>query len=289
MPIAHEALKIALVGVGPWGRLLARKFTEAGALVTCHVRQGTPDAEGLGPRVTAESLWEPGLVDGILVAAPPDVTLAVARKAAAQGKAVLATKPLQLTVALEITAPFLVDYVRLWAKGYRQLKSRLAGRAIARIDVDCYGPGPLRAFSSLDDYGPHALAFVHDLLGMEERLREVQASPVRRFGSGATLHAAQARLGNASIHLQVGNGAPARRVRLRVLTEEGSAVVYDESAPDGNLSIDGEVMLGEPQDPLRDMASQFIHDTRRGVVDDRFVRLSVAVTQSLASIHQAES
>ncbi len=282
-------MKIALVGVGPWGSLMARKMTGAGALVTCYVRQGGPDIEGLGQRVSTDSLWQPGLVDGIVIAAPPAVTLALAQMAASEGKAALATKPLQLTDPLKITAPLLVDYVRLWAQGYRQLKSMVVGHVIARIEVEFYGPGPLRAFSSLDDYGPQALAFVHDLLGTERSLSEVRASPVRRFDSGATLHAAQARVGATTIELQVGNGAPSRRMRLLVVVEGGGTVIYEESAPNGILSLNGEVILDEAQDPLADMATQFINDTRRCVVDDRFVRLSVAVTRSLASIHQAES
>jgi hypothetical protein len=289
MPIAYEPMKIALVGVGPWGSLLARKFTGAGALVVCYARQGGPDVEGVGERVSTDSLWEPGLVDGLVIAAPPSVTLALAQTAAVQGKAVLATKPLQLAEPLKISAPFLVDYVRLWAKGYRRLKSLVAGHAIARIEVQFCGSGPLRAFSSLDDYGPQALAFVHDLLGTDQSLGEVRASPVRRFGSGATLHAAQARVGATSIELQVGNGAPSRRMRLLVVVDGGGTLVYEEAAPNGILSLNGEVILDEAQDPLADMATQFINDTRRRVVDDRFVRLSVAVTRSLASIRRAES
>jgi hypothetical protein len=289
MPIAYEPVKIALVGVGPWGSLLARKFRGAGALVVCYSRQAGPDVQGLGQRVSTDSLWEPGLVDGIVIAAPPAVTLELAQMAAVEGKAVLATKPLQLTAPLKISAPFLVDYVRLWAKGYQQLRTLVAGHAIARIEVEFYGSGPFRAFSSLDDYGPQALAFVHDLLGTEQPLSEIQASPVRRFHSGATLHGAQGRLGNTTIKLQVGNGAPARRMSLLVVTERGSKVVYEEAGPNGILSVDGEVMLNEAQDPLTDMATQLIHDTQGGVVNDRFMHLSVAVTHSLTHIHQAET
>jgi hypothetical protein len=78
-------------------------------------------------------------------------------------------------------------------------------------------------------------------------------------------------------------------MRLLVVVDGGGTLVYEEAAPNGILSLNGEVILDEAQDPLADMATQFINDTRRRVVDDRFVRLSVAVTRSLASIRRAES
>lgn len=281
-------MKIALVGVGPWGSLLARKLTGAGALIASYVRHSGPDVDGFGQRVTLDKLWSPGFVDGLVIATPPDITLQLAQQAAAAGMAVLATKPLQLTAPIQITAPFFVDYVRLWSKCYAQLKARVAGHAIRQIHIEFYGPGPWRAFSSLDDFGSHALAFVHDLLGSQQVLNDVQASPVRHFERNATLHAATARVGDTRIALEVGNGAEFRRLRLVVEAEGVGTVVYEELGPNGAVSVNGEMILNEPQDPLATMSAQFIEHARQGLADDRFVRLSVAVTRSLGLIHQAE-
>jgi hypothetical protein len=289
MPTADQRMKIALVGVGPWGSLLARKLTGAGALITSYVRHSGPDVDGFGQRVTIDSLWQPGTVDGIVIAAPPQITLQLARQAAAAGMAVLATKPLQLPAPVQITAPFFVDYVRLWSKGYEQLKARVAGQAIQKIEIEFFGPGPWRAFSSLDDFGSHALAFVHDLLGSQQVLTDLQASPVRHFERNATLHAVKARAGHADIAIEVGNGAEFRRMRLVVVADGVGTVAYEELAPNGVLSVNGVTMLDEPQDPLAAMSAQFIEHARRGLADERFVQLSVAVTRSLAAIHQAEA
>jgi predicted dehydrogenase len=277
------------VGVGPWGSLLARKLTGAGALVAWYVRNSGPDVEGLGQRVTIDSLWQPGRVDGIVIAAPPEITLQLARQAAAAGMAVLATKPLQLPAPVQITAPFFVDYVRLWAKGYTQLKALVAGHAIEKIQIEFFGPGPWRTFSSLDDFGSHALAFVHDLLGSQQVLTDLQASPVRHFERNATLHAVKARVGDTDLALEVGNGAEFRRLRLLVVAKGLGSVVYEEAAPNGTLMLNGEMILSEPQDPLAAMSAQFIEHAAQGLVDERFVNLSVAVTRSLAHIHQAEA
>jgi len=267
-------MKIALVGVGPWGSLLARKLTGAGALITSYVRHSGPDVDGFGQRVTIDSLWQPGTVDGIVIAAPPEITLQLARQAAAAGMAVLATKPLQLPAPVQITAPFFVDYVRLWSKGYEQLKARVAGHAIQKIEIEFFGPGPWRAFSSLDDFGSHALAFVHDLLGSQQVLTDLKV---------------KARAGHADIAIEVGNGAEFRRMRLVVVADGVGTVAYEELAPNGVLSVNGVTMLDEPQDPLAAMSAQFIEHARRGLADERFVQLSVAVTRSLAAIHQAEA
>lgn len=279
-------MKLALVGVGPWGRLLARKLGEAGATVAAHVRASGPQVEGLGQRLELPALWDGGF-DGVIAAAPPDATLAVATQAAAAGLAVLATKPLRIDHPLALTRPFFVDHVRLWSPCYLQLKERVAGRAIRAIRIDFCGNGPLRSFSGLDDYGPHALAFVHDLLGCSAALEDVDTAPVVTRADGATLHGARARLAGAALEIRVGNGAQTPCRQLDVEVERSGTLTYLETPAGATLRENGITLVDGPQDPLATMAHEFLDHCRQGIADPRHVRLSVAVTRSLRDIAAA--
>lgn len=281
-------MDLVLVGVGPWGRLLARKLTEAGARVVAYTRASGPDVDGLGVRIPLTDLWSSGRFDGLIAAAPPAVTLALSTQAASHGMAVLATKPLMLTTPLAITAPFFVDHARLWSRCYGLLKQRIAGHAIRSIDVAMVGNGPIRAFSSLDDYGPHALAFVHDLLGHETVLEQLVAEPILRRADGATLHRARAQASPVALRLHVGNAADGPTRRLSIKVDGIGTEVYEEGPSMASWLHNGKVVLQEPQDPLAAMAAQFISEFQQRVADPRHVALSVAVARSLRAINKAE-
>ena len=280
-------MKLALAGVGPWGRLLARKFQEAGAEIAAYARAGGPDVEGLGPRLTIDGLCDAPGIAGVILATPPDVTLRLARRAAASGLAVLATKPLQLGAAIDLRAPFVVDYVRLWSPFYAQLKARAAGHVVRRIRVVCCGPGPFRSFSSLDDYGPHALAFVHDLLGEQVPLSQVQATTLHSEERRGNMHLARGVAGETLLDIEVGNAAVERCVRLEVEVDRLGTLAYSESGPTAALTLDGVTLDAGPHDPLAAMAAQFLGEARDGRADARFVKLSMAVTRSLDHVRAA--
>jgi len=281
-------MRLALVGVGPWGRLLARKMGDAGAKIVAYARGNGPDVDDLGMRVSLDCLWRIDQLDGIIAAATPEVTMNLACHAAAEGLAVLATKPLMLAEPVAIKAPFFVDYVRLWSRGYVLLKGHVAGRRLYSIDIDLFGNGPLRPYPSLDDYGSHALAFVHDLLGQEAVLQNLQTEPVALRADGATIHCVMATVGTVSVRIRVGNGADSAGRRLTVGVEGLGTVSYEESSTAAAFRVNQTTLLEERQDPVATMAAQFVLHFQSGLADPRFVGLSLAVTRSLEAIRHAE-
>lgn len=290
MPIANSPpLRLALVGVGPWGTLLAQKFTQAGAEIVHHVRQNGPDVEHWGTRLPLDALWEVNGLGGVLLATPPHLTLPLAQKAAAAGLAVLACKPLWLSEPMVLRAPFFVDYVRLWSPAYALLKARVYGHRIRRIDAVFVGKGPYREFSSLDDYGSHLLALTHDLLGCEAMLSNVAAGAVQRDEAGGTIHSACG-LFNDEIYFTLKTGNAALDKYMTFTAEVGGlgCLRYEEKRGSVSITLDGAILLAQSHDPLTTMATTFIRNCEQGVIHPRFVDLSIAVHRSLHSIHQAE-
>lgn len=291
MPIANSSpLRLALVGVGPWGTLLAQKFTQAGAEIVHHVRQNGPDVEHWGSRVPLDALWEANDLSGVLLATPPHLTLPLAHKAATAGLAVLACKPLWLEEPLVLRAPFFVDYVRLWSPAYALLKTKVHGHRIRRIDAVFVGKGPYRNFSCLDDYGSHLLALTHDLLGHESMPTHVVASAGPQDDAGGTVHHVRGVFNNeVPFALKTGNGAPDKHMRFTVEVDDVGSLQYEEKGGKVSLTLDGDTLLAQAHDPLMSMTTTFIEQCRQGVFNTQFVDLSVAVDRSLKTIHQAEN
>lgn len=166
-------LRLGFVGVGKWARKLAESFRACGAEIVAHDRkQGRrPGYGGIdvllsdpepAPGFGRHKPWRDQLtdksIDAIVAVAPPEVTTEVAMACAAAGKAVMATKPL-FDHPERITAPFYVDFWRLWSAAHRRAKS---GYPRAN-KYDLYGCGPFRDFPGVYDYGPHVVAALLDV------------------------------------------------------------------------------------------------------------------------------
>ena len=176
-------LRLGFVGVGRWSRKLAESFRACGAEIVAHDRRsgtifddgcppclgGQPhlpdwmhDCEkaGFGKRMPWRDQLADKSIDAIVAVAPPEITTQVALACAAAGKAVMATKPL-FDHPERITAPFYVDFWRLWSEAHQRAKSSGDG---ARLDLS--GAGPFRDFPGAYDYGPHVMAAMLDRGGL---------------------------------------------------------------------------------------------------------------------------
>lgn len=117
--------------------------------------------------------------DGVIIASPAEAHAAQALYYVARGIPVFVEKPLALSirdaerVGIAVEAqrglPFLVDHVHLFSPAYRKLKEVLLDPARTHGAVEdlaavCNGPSPERACGTLWDWGPHALAYVVDLM-----------------------------------------------------------------------------------------------------------------------------
>lgn len=131
-------------------------------------------------------------VDAVVAVATPEVTTAVVEACAGTGrgprKRCLATKPLLCSDMpgrgySAIDAYVHVDLWRLYSPAWQAMRAELQGKRIESVEVVCVGDGPVREFSGILDYGPHALAFVGDLLGT---VPETWDSVTTRYGNRAT-------------------------------------------------------------------------------------------------------
>jgi hypothetical protein len=151
-------LRLGFVGTGKWARKLAESFRACGAEIRFHTRSPSSiagEAKGFGSFV-GDGDWQWMLdrkdVDAIIAVAPPEVTTQVALAAAEAGRPVLATKPL-LQTPDKTTAPFWIDYWRLWARAHSYPRE---------LRYDLCGIGPFRSFPGGLDYGPHVMAALLD-------------------------------------------------------------------------------------------------------------------------------
>jgi predicted dehydrogenase len=204
-------------------------------------------------------------IDALVVAAPPDVTLGVTLAAVAAGVPVFVTKPLMLTEALELKAAFFVDYVKLWSPIWHKFKR--AHTLITDVEIEFYGDGPVRTFPGLLDYGAHALAYAHDLLGTS-KLDIRTATVTTKRTDGSHIVTVNAFDNKVPVTITTGNGAKSKRRRVTV----NGAFIYEDDPY---------------EDPLKIMVHEFIDHVRAGRADPRLMRLTCAVTASLNTIRSA--
>ena len=239
-----DVKRLGFLGCGPHATRLAQVFTELGAIIQGHDRKS--DAQGpiwAGPRMPwREMLRE---VDAMVAVGPPDVTTDVVLACMKASKPCLATKPLVfparvittrvdellfqqqdaltgipglpqvqfLSLAPQISRELYVDLWRTYSPSWQAMKAELAGKQIDSVSVVCVGDGPVRDFSGICDYGPHALAFVGDLLG---KMPEVWQELVTTHGAGRSTWEGTARFEGTSIKVETGNAAHHPQMRVSV-------------------------------------------------------------------------
>ena len=243
-------MRLGFVGVGHWAQKLATAFRECGAEVAAYDRNGSGDAPGFGQRMDWSSMVSLGSIDAIIACAPPDVTTEVALACAKAGKRCVATKPLMWsewpefaewpmfkTMRERKTGAWATDaersdpgvqerftrkknsellYVDLWrlySPAWLAMKEELRDKKIDRIDVAFCGNGPFRSFNGALDYGPHALAFVFDLLGTT-KLRQLDTDGIdwlkadpRDCAKRGVLWVGRFEANGTEIEVRIGNGA----------------------------------------------------------------------------------
>ena len=284
-------MKLGFVGVGRWSQKLAAAFRACGAEIVAYDRRAAEpvpirgalsqilgyahgqfhDLDGFGSYSPwREQLTDPR-IDAIIAAAPPDITTEVAIACAAAGKPVMATKPLW-DHPERITAPFYVDFWRLWSDAHRETKrAYLEAKKIPRVFNyvrKLTGSGPMRDFPGAFDYGPHVLAEVLDIYGEFPDWRV-------KFESDAKGERVFAGLGGPlSAHVEFGNGFDEPE---RVLGE-ADGVLYQE---------EGAVIGSQPkQAVIEAMCRAFMADVAEGFTDTRLLELSRESTRMIRRIRE---
>jgi predicted dehydrogenase len=283
-------MKIGIIGVGPWGRTVAATFERAGHVVAAHDRRDREKFAGdLGQLVFWPDMIAQKLVDAVVCATPPDVTKAVFDACQARRMPCLLSKPLLISgVPKDLSAPAFVDYVHLASPIYERMKKNATvDYGIEKINVIFVGSGPDRSFSGLLDYGAHALAMVHDLLGLAP-LKIANAANENQHGRDLVRIEATAK--NVDVNILTGNGASGSTRRVEVWLKRGPKITYDELNRVATFDVDGKLAMRIPgHDPLSVIVDRFAWDVDAGRVNPYFVELSAAVTRSLEEIRSKVS
>lgn len=299
-------MKVGLIGTGPWGLTLAKAFQRQGAEIVAHSHARPHRVEGLGVRMPWQEMPDCAGIDAVIAAGPPGVNLSAAVRCDIKKMPILATKPLMLEAPLFVMAPVYVDYVHLWSPCYLALKAELGarkahlGRRITSLACNFSGPGPKREFSSLRDYGPHALAFCLDLLGNElpyER-KFLKVKSVHRTPGvlpGCENYSVGGYVDGVPVGLTVGSGSRDPNRFLIVQLDDGAELIYRETKPSASFSIrKGDeilniVKVAHVHDPLGAMVTDFIDNVRVGRANTYPMNLTVQITKAIMDIESVSA
>ena len=281
------SIRLGFCGVGRWARKLAESFRACGAEIVAYDRreQSYPKPENWPhpwPGNTLEGFgrlmpWRDQLadksIDAIVAVAPPEITTEVALACAAAGKAVMATKPL-FDHPERITAPFYVDFWRLWSHIHQWAKTDES------VSLVLKGSGPVRDFPGMFDYGPHVVAAVLDIAdGRSVRLVDSN----RMHAETGEVYAAQWMIagetpGGTLIDAEFGNGSDDG---VRSVSVHRRAGVVD-------TSHETPTHVGsEPKEKiLSSFCQSFLSDVSEGFVDTKLLAYSREGMRMLREIRE---
>ena len=307
------ALRIGLVGAGPWGRNYLKALARRNDAAAVAVGSRNPETLALaGGNCRVHENWRAltdEKLDGVIIATPPATHLPIASYFGELGIALLIEKPLCLNLgealafrdsATKFHAPVLVDHIHLYSPAYRLLKqlSPLLGRVIA-IHSACGRNGPVRPDTpALWDWGPHDVSMALDLM---------VTAPVAIAGR-RTLHrpCGPGQEENFEIKLEFPNAIRANIAvgnamdpvhRFEVAHERGD-LVYDDladrkltyrPAPGGSEPRVAQTVAaaGPFRPPLDCVVEDFCAAIRAGRPDSRQLDLAIGVIRVLDQIGRA--
>jgi predicted dehydrogenase len=232
--------RVLLVGVGRWGQNFLRILTdhpraEIAGVVSSQSDFRVPVFRSLDAAFESKISW-----DGVILATPPEVHANQLAMCLKQGIPTFVEKPICLDLvtarglhALAATTgtPVLVDYTLMFHPGFVAIREQLHDLENGwQIHSRGGNWGPFRSYSPLWDYGSHAVAMTHNLMGREEA------------GGLAGNYSVTLRFGDSSrATIEVGNRF-SERIREFSVTVNSSGKQFgfknDRSAQPLNLAID---------------------------------------------------
>lgn len=281
-------LRFGLVGAGPWGARLAgilQEHRDVEIVAAC--RRSSVRPEWL-PTSAVMYNNTPHMLDGtkldaVVIATSPDSAAAIAIEVAARGIAVLVEKPVAthiLSLAdLKPRAAFLVAHQHTFAPRMAELR---ALRDIQHVSVIAGGPGPVRRYSAIFDYGAHAVSsalWVTKACAAAVFRTKLQTGWLPRNTCGPYSFYGRTWMNGVPVSIVVGNNLPEKTMIVNVRAGNKQHVY------DGNAFVPSE------DRPVQRMLDSFISSVAFRTYDARFdpygVDFARAVTASLASFHAA--
>ncbi len=277
-------IRYGLVGSGRWGANYFRAARDVGARVTHVYRFSTvPDEDTFVCGSLRELLDSP--VDAVIVATPPHARIDICEEVLERCRPLIVEKPLALSTAeaeriasaAEVAeVPWLVMHQHLFAPPYEYIRDEVSNMRDLAVVSHAGGPGPVRGYSALWDYGPHDVAMILGLF----RGNKIEIENAKQEGAGTFEVAIDAGLHFAV--MRVSNEAPFKHRVFEVSTSEGRVLQYDDSKPTGEkLRVDGEIVKVSPELSLTRALRVFTEAVVVGNNDWRFGDFGVGVVRVL--------
>jgi predicted dehydrogenase len=297
-------VRLGLVGAGSWGRNYIKTIGGLADVRLTGLASRNPDSARIVPpgcSVVADwhELFDPRLVDGVIIATPPQSHAEIGMAAMDRKLPVLIEKPLTMDVsearalrgkALEKRVIAMVDHTQLFHPAYRKFKSLLPQFGpIQNLRSEAGRVGPFRPHTPvLWDWGPHDVAMCLDI--MESRPERASAKIMERrnhgAGRGETVQLELEFPGNTRARILVSNILTQRTRRFIAECALGT-LVYDDNASH-KLTVQEagaeraiEFAAGEP--PLTALVREFASGISMNRFDSRPIELGLGVVEVLAA------
>jgi predicted dehydrogenase len=286
-----------LIGAGPWGCNYTKAIGDCVdaalvAIVSHNPATASRVASGCAVFAEAAAMLDSAELDGVVLAVPPAVQVALAPAILARRLAVLFEKPLALALvdaealraaAVRAGVVAQVDHIDLVNPAWQAVRAAArAGGAVKRIAGAFAGNGPFRACAGRWDWGAHAMAVSLDLMG-----RAPDRIAARRLAAHPPGELVEATLewGAVAATLTFGNGADATSRWLEIETTAARYRYDDKGAV--RAAVDGRAIACAATRPLDAAVERFVRAIRAGRPEARDLDLGVHVVQALAGVDAA--
>jgi len=245
-----RTLKIGVIGCGNWGGNHARALADLGALgAVCDTdtARAVRLARETESRVLAvERVLDDPLIGGVVLALPPALHPAVARRALLAGKHVLVEKPMALDRATAAELAHLArasglvamtGHVLRFHPAFERLEQMVAQEALGALrHVETQRLGLGRFYHGVDvvwDVAPHDLSLVLALTQAPPARVHLEATAILTEGSADTAHLHLAFDSGVSAHCHVSRLSHGRRERRLTAMCDHGTLVFDDAEPWG--------------------------------------------------------
>lgn len=308
-------IRLGLIGAGRWGRNLIRTIRAMEGVALARVMSRNAETPAWVAADTAvvddwRAVTDANDLDGVVIATPPQLHVAMASRALAQGLPVLIEKPLALepgeatalgAAAAGSAAFAMVDHTHVFSAAFEALlgQSKRLGRPLG-VAAEAGNWGPFRTDAPvLFDWGAHDVAMLLALFG-ESPTRVAARCVERRWledaGEGATW-GLDLNFGDAAARIELSNLLQTKRRRFCV-NFATATLLYDDLAPDKltlhpsqpDLTIPAAAGTPVPLpdgSPLQRVLARFLAAIERGADDTASLDMGIRATHILAACDAA--
>ncbi len=239
-------MKIGLVGVGRWGKNIAKTIVNFEDIELCCVTSSNPNIYDFTPdgclvyKEWEKMLTHPNL-DGIIVSTPPNTHYEIAKSSLLKKIPVLVEKPLTLNrkeaislkkISIKNNTLLMTEFTQVFSPKFKELKNslNLIGD-INKIYTEAYNFGPIRKETPvLWDWGSHELSILISLLNQTpEFIEAIKTSQKKNNIGDASKWEIVCNFKNKITSVsKIGNICPKKR-KISVIGSKGIIILDDLS------------------------------------------------------------